>query len=89
MRIDMNPIGNYSPISVRNVNNNTKTNAVTPKETTQKAVQAKQGTLTPEEKTFFANLYPENKSEVVDYHFYEKSGKLSGVKIGSLIDRRG
>ena len=89
MKIDMNPVGNYSPISIRNVNNQTKINGPAAKESAQKTVQAKQGALTSEEKTFFANLYPANKSEIVDYHFYEKSGKLSGVKIGSLIDRRG
>jgi hypothetical protein len=89
MRIDMNTIGNYSPISIRNVNNQSKLNNTIENEGAQKMVPAKHGILSPEEKTFFANLYPANKSEIVDYHFYEKNGKLSGVKIGSLIDKRG
>lgn len=88
MKIDMNPVGNYSPMNVRNVNNKTRVNETAPKQPAPKNVQA-QAALTPEEKTFFANLYPANKSEVVDYHFYQKNGKLSGVKIGSLLDMRG
>lgn len=89
MRIDMNPIGNYSQINFKNVNNQTRVNEAPAKENTQKTTLAKPGALTPEEKTFFANLYPANKSEIIDYHFYEKNGKLSGVKIGSLLDKRG
>jgi hypothetical protein len=86
MKIDMNPVGNYSQINLINVNRQSKPIDTIARESTQ---GAKQVSLTPEEKTFFANMYPANKSEIVDYHFYEKSGKLSGVKIGSLFDRRG
>lgn len=88
MRIDMNPVGNYSPMNVKNVNNKTRVNETEPKQSAPKTNRA-QAALTPEEKTFFANLYPANKSEVADYHFYQKNGKLSGVKIGSLLDMRG
>lgn len=45
--------------------------------------------ITKEEKEFFTELYPEKKNEIIDYHFYQKSGKLSGVTKGSLFDRRG
>ncbi|MGA7723547.1 MAG: hypothetical protein WCA84_20445 [Ignavibacteriaceae bacterium] len=89
MRIDLNPVGNYTPLNSRNVNIQTRSSEVTPKISEQQTVQANRGILTSEEKTFFTNLYPANKSEIIDYHFYEKNGKLSGVKIGSLIDRRG
>lgn len=89
MSIDMNPIGNYSQINFRNVNRQSKPAETFAAESTKMTEQTKQGALTPEEKTFFANMYPANKSEVADYHFYEKSGKLSGVQIGSLFDRRG
>ena len=89
MRINMNPVGNYTPINTRNVSNKPRAEEAVLKESPAKGARAKQGILTPEEKTFFANLYPSNKSEIVDYHFYEKSGKMSGVKLGSLIDRRG
>ena len=89
MKIDMNPVGNYSPINFRNVNNRTKVNETSAKDNTPKTAQTKNASLTPEEKTYFAKMYPANKSEIVDYHFYEKSGKLSGVQIGSLLDKRG
>ncbi|MGE5679442.1 MAG: hypothetical protein ACM34K_01045 [Bacillota bacterium] len=45
--------------------------------------------ISNDEKNFFINLYPENKGEIVDYHFYQKTGKMSGVAVGSLFDRRG
>ncbi len=45
--------------------------------------------LSPEEKNFFINKYPEKKNDISDYHFYEKSGKMSGVNVGQLLDRRG
>ncbi len=45
--------------------------------------------ISEEEKTFFANLYPLNKNEIMDYHYYQKSGKPSGIALGSLFDKRG
>jgi hypothetical protein len=42
-----------------------------------------------DEKQFFAELYPEQKTEIFDYHFYQRSGKMAGVSVGSNIDRRG
>lgn len=45
--------------------------------------------ITEQEKKYFAKLYPENKEELMNYHYYEKNGKLSGVKVGSLFDRKG
>ncbi len=88
MRIDTNSVGNYTQANVRNIDRKQKLNE------TNATVQTKNTStsntnLSVEEKNFFAKLYPQNKSEVVDYHFYERSGKLSGVKIGSLIDKRG
>ena len=45
--------------------------------------------LSEEEKKYFIKKYPEKKDEISDYHFYQKSGKMSGVNIGQHIDRRG
>ncbi len=95
MGIGINAVGNYSPHSIANPVKNAKvkqssagnTAAVTPN--TDKKAATMQDSLMPEEKDFFAKLYPDNKADVADYHFYERSGKLSGVKLGSLIDRRG
>lgn len=41
-----------------------------------------------EEKQFFANMFPEKKSEVMNYNFYNRSGKVNAPQIGSILDRR-
>ena len=79
MRISTNNIGNYTL-------NNIKTNAV--KETVNPAVD-KSLDLNKKEKAYFINTYPENKTEVTDYHFYKRSGTMSGVTVGTLLDKRG
>ena len=87
MKIDSNVIGNYTLASVRNVNNSVKTGEA------KKLAQGNEITNNPDvskdEKKFFAELYPENKSEIMDYHFYRKTGKMSGVTKGSLFNKRG
>jgi len=45
--------------------------------------------LSKKEKRFFAGMYPENKNEIMEYHFYGKTGKITGVYLGSKIDKRG
>ena len=96
MGIGMNAIGNYSPHSIANTGKQTKVKQTAGKKPQVNASQSsgnaavsQKESLQQEEKDFFAKLYPQNKTEVADYHFYERSGKLSGVKLGSLIDRRG
>lgn len=81
MKITNNVIGNYNPYSVNKVTPSVKTGEVNPAKTTAK--------ITNEEKDFFAKLYPESKKEIVDYHFYQSSGKMNGVSVGTLFDRRG
>lgn len=88
MRIDTNSVGNYTPVNVKNIER--KPNPAEVSSNIQsKNISSSKENLSAEEKDFFAKLYPQNKSEIVDYHFYERSGKLSGVKLGSLIDKRG
>ena len=89
MKITTNVIGNYSPQLVNNSARISKKNDLPGKSEPKPAVQAKQDNLTTDEKKYFMGLYPENKSEITDYHFYKKSGEMSGVKIGSLYDKRG
>ena len=88
MRIDTNSIGNYTQTNFRNIERKPNLNEVSTTAQT-KSTSSSNANLSLEEKDFFAKLYPQNKSEVVDYHFYERSGKLAGIKIGSLIDKRG
>ena len=80
MRIDTNSIGNYSPNSIA-------------KPRIEKTVQQTQAQkledITSKEKQFFTGLFPEQSGDVMDYHFYKRSGQMSGVKLGSLFDRKG
>ena len=89
MKIMTNTIGNYSP----HINNNSvkpvKTAAKTDKAEFKVAAKPRNSVLTSAEKKFFIDMYPQNKSEIKDYHFYQKNGEMSGVKLGSLLDRRG
>ena len=89
MKINTNMIGNYTP----HVNYNMKTEMKTTETAAvanQNSVQAdKADNLTKAEKEYFGELYPNNTSEIKDYHFYKRNGQMSGVQIGSLIDRRG
>ncbi|HVO75261.1 MAG TPA: hypothetical protein VMT35_14620 [Ignavibacteriaceae bacterium] len=45
--------------------------------------------ISEEEKNFFAAMYPLNKNEIMDYHYYQKTGKPSGIVLGSLFDKKG
>jgi hypothetical protein len=80
MRIDTNTIGNYTPTFSRPVQN---------KANVQSNTAVSLAKVTNEEKKYFANLYPANKAEIMDYHYYQKDGKMAGVSVGSLFDRRG
>lgn len=88
MKISTNSIGNYGPAAGRSISSEQpKVKNSIPEE---KQFQIDDNTpLTNDEKGFFLKLYPNNTNEIKDYHFYEKSGKMSGVKLGSIINRRG
>jgi len=82
MKISTNPIGNYFPNKIGNV---TKSASLTKTDSSK----IKEQSITLKEKEFFANLYPEQKSEIMEYHYYKKNGVMSGVTLGSILDRRG
>ena len=84
MRISTNNIGNYGPGYSPEVKAKPRTN----NDVALNALQ-KKGDINNDEKKFFSELYPEKKNEIADYHFYQKSGKMSGVALGSLFDKRG
>jgi hypothetical protein len=79
MKITTNSIGNYNQIY-------TKPNLVKSNEQIQKTNTSN---ISSEEKNFFAKLYPTQKDEILGYQFYNSKGKISGVHVGSLFDRRG
>jgi hypothetical protein len=81
MRITANTIGNYVPAYVSNNKQLTESADI--------PVQTQDAKINDDEKSFFIDLYPENKNEIVDYYCYQKTGKMTGVSIGSLLDRRG
>ena len=85
MTINTNSIGNYSPRQIRNVSNVVKSENVQKTKELTKNEQL----ISTKEKEMFAKMYPQQKSEIMQYHYYQKNGVMSGVTVGSLVDRRG
>jgi hypothetical protein len=81
MKISTNPIGNYAP-------NYIDRSAAKPQPVEQPK-KNETAVLSASEKEYFIKKYPENKADITDYHFYKKGGKMSGVSVGNLFDRRG
>lgn len=79
MKIGTNPIGNYSPVY--------KKDPIVKANMQLKVEDSK--TISIDEKAFFGKMYPENKDQIMDHHFYMKDGNMKGVAIGSLFDKRG
>jgi hypothetical protein len=78
MKIGSNPVGNYVPL--RNANKSI------PK---SKDFDLNTELVSKNEKEFFSTLYPADKNKIMQHHFYMKNGNMSGVMVGSLLDRRG
>lgn len=79
MKIGTNPVGNYNPVYKKPEITKTVSN---------KPVEVKPA-INEKEKAFFSELYPKNKEQIMNHHFYMKNGNMSGVTIGSLFDKRG
>ena len=79
MKITTNLIDDHEQVYI-------KPNPVNRNELTQKTNSEN---ISSEEINFFAKLYPTQKDEVLGYQFYNSKGKISGVHVGSLFDRRG
>lgn len=80
MAVNLNSMGNYDAKSISN--NFRKIN------TKNKSANAPEN-IDPEEKTFFAKLYPEKGNEIMNYSFYERTGKMNGVSVGTNFDKKG
>jgi hypothetical protein len=80
MAVSMNSIGNYTAYGLNNAKNN-KTNI--------KNATAQSENINPDEKKFFAKMYPAKQNEIMKYNYYERSGKMNGISVGTNIDRRG
>lgn len=84
MKISTNPVGNYHPVVTP------KVSVVQPKqEVKAQEVKAQDVNVTGEERSFFIRMYPEKTNDIVDYHFYQPNGRMSGVATGTVFDRRG
>ncbi len=80
MAVSMNLIGNYSVYGLNNAKSN-KTNI--------KNAVAQSESINPDEKKFFAEMYPAKHNEIMEYYYYERPSKMSGISVGTNIDRRG
>ncbi len=93
MGISINSIGNYNPYASKVGATTITRKAASVKQTEAANVSinniSKQNVISTKEKEFFAHLYPDNIASIMDYHYYQRSGEMSGVAVGSLIDRRG
>ena len=81
MALNLNTIGNYSPSGVMTNNHSFSAKSSNESRGTEK--------ISSDEKEYFADMYPSNKTEIMDYSFYGRTGKMNGVSIGINIDRRG
>jgi hypothetical protein len=81
MAVSMNSIGNYSAYGL----NNAKTNRTN----VNNNAAAKSENINPDEKKFFAEMYPTKQNEIMEYYYYERSGKMNGISVGTNLDRRG
>jgi len=79
MRVSTNSVGNYQPTYM-------KAAAANRNDAAQKVNKENISTA---EKKFFAELYPGRQEEIMGYQLYDSKGKVSGVHVGSLFDRRG
>lgn len=80
MKITTNSVGNYKPINIHTLTNI--------KEVQSKNIDDSLN-VSKEEKQFFTKLYPDEKDQINNYHFYSKDGNKNGVSLGSLFDKRG
>lgn len=81
MAVSMNSVGNYSAYGL----NNAKPNKTNPNNN----AAAKTENINPDEKKFFAEMYPAKQNEIMEYYYYERSGKMNGISVGTNLDRRG
>lgn len=81
MAVSINSIGNYSAYGL----NKTKSGKADMKNASLELSE----NINPDEKKFFAQMYPGKQNEIMEYYYYERSGKMNGISVGTNIDRRG
>jgi len=78
MKVSMNPIGNYTNLRNQPIKRAAKANSL----------ENSSDVISNKEKEFFINKYPQNKTEINNHHFYQRSGKMTGISVGTLINKR-
>lgn len=81
MAVSLNSIGNYSVYGLNN--------AKSSKANIKSAAMELNDNINPDEKKFFAKMYPAKQNEIMEYYYYERSGKMNGISVGTNIDRKG
>lgn len=79
MGVSTNSIGNYQPTYMKTASTNRN----------EAAQKISKENISSVEKKFFAGLYPGRQEEIMGYQLYDSKGKVSGVHVGSLFDKRG
>jgi len=78
MKITTNNIGNYA---INKINAKVQEKNIAQEQPIDARISNK-------EKDFFTELYPSKRDEIINYHFYSRSGEMSGVAVGKNLDRR-
>jgi hypothetical protein len=81
MAVSMNSVGNYTAYGLKSARSN-KTNI-------EHTSASQNESISNDEKKFFADLYPAKQTEIMEYYYYEKSGRMNGISVGTNLDRRG
>jgi hypothetical protein len=81
MKIVTNNIGNYTL-------GNIKASTATAQSARAEKMADKTPSISNTEKEFFSKMYPTKRDEIINYHFYSRTGEKSGVAVGKNIDRR-
>ncbi|MDP2365508.1 MAG: hypothetical protein Q8M94_17285 [Ignavibacteria bacterium] len=81
MAVSMNSIGNYTAYGLNSERSN--------KSNVKNALLLQGESINTDEKKFFAEMYPAKQTEIMEYYYYEKSGRMNGISVGTNIDRKG
>ncbi|MCU0344597.1 MAG: hypothetical protein MUF28_12345, partial [Ignavibacterium sp.] len=68
MAVNLNSIGNYSAYGLNNAKNS--------KINIKSASLVQSESINPDEKNFFAEMYPAKQNEIMEYYYYERSGRM-------------
>ena len=77
------------PTLLKNPKSGPKTKSPTEPAEQNAAPGKQEELLTPDEKQYFARLFPQAAGDIQSYQVYSPGGKRTIVQSGTIIDRRG